>query len=192
MNILPNLTAALSITATPGTTFNAGQLIGILAATVNVGTTPTYQWYLNGSLVAGATSAIYSTDSLNDGDVVYCKVYSSYYCSTPSVLNSNSLVFTLRTTGITDMQLSLDNIKLLPNPNNGSFEVVGSVGGFNTKGNITISNMLGQTVYNAEATIANGILRSQVAMNPTMVNGIYMLSILVGEERKVIRFVVSQ
>lgn len=192
MNILPNLTAALSITATPGTTFNAGQLIGILAATVNVGTTPTYQWYLNGSLVAGATSAIYSTDSLNNGDVVYCRVFSSYYCSTPSILNSNSLVFTLRTTGIADMQLSLDNIKLLPNPNSGSFEVVGSVGGYNANSTIAISNMLGQTVSTTQATIENGILRSQVQLDPSMTNGIYMLTITVGEERRVMRFVLSK
>jgi hypothetical protein len=90
------------------------------------------------------------------------------------------------------MQLSLDNIKLLPNPNSGSFEVVGSVGGYNANSTIAISNMLGQTVSTTQATIENGILRSQVQLDPSMTNGIYMLTITVGEERRVMRFVLSK
>lgn len=56
------------------------------SATNNAGPTPGYQWQVNGVAVANTES--YTTDSLNNGDVVRCIVTTSFMC--PASLNGNS------------------------------------------------------------------------------------------------------
>lgn len=53
------------------------------AATVNEGASPVYQWLVNGGPV-GTNSAVYSSSSLSDGDVVTCQLSDPADCITPS------------------------------------------------------------------------------------------------------------
>ncbi len=48
--------------------------ITFTASSISMGPSPSYQWYLNGSAVSGATAANYTSSSLISGNTVYCKV----------------------------------------------------------------------------------------------------------------------
>src|SRR6202007_2125430 len=58
-------------------------------STTNAGTSPAYQWKLNGTNVA--TSLTYSTNTLVNGDVVSCVLTSNAVCATPTTANSNNI-----------------------------------------------------------------------------------------------------
>lgn len=74
------------------------------SATNNAGTTPGYQWQVNGIDVAN--TANYTTDSLNDGDVVRCVVSTNFMC--PASLNgiSNNIAMSILPTTIATVSIS--------------------------------------------------------------------------------------
>ena len=87
----PVLTAAVSISASSGTVC-AGTNVTFTATPTNPGTTPVYQWKLNG-LNVGTNSATYSNDTLLlNNDVVTCEMTSNANpCLTGSPVTSNAI-----------------------------------------------------------------------------------------------------
>ncbi|MGQ9863460.1 MAG: PKD domain-containing protein [Bacteroidia bacterium] len=79
-------TASISASAT---SICSGQTVQFIA-TAPAGVS--YQWYLNGVPIAGATASTYTTSTLNDGDVVSCVVTTAGGCSA----TSNSLAITVQ------------------------------------------------------------------------------------------------
>lgn len=57
------------------------------------GSTPQYQWVMNGVDIAGANGASYSSNSLSNNDIISVKFVSSQQCILPSV--SNNVVFSV-------------------------------------------------------------------------------------------------
>jgi hypothetical protein len=68
-------TAAVSISGTPNPSC-AGQSVTFTATPTNGGTSPTYQWKVNGNNV-GTNSPTYTTSSLSNGDIVTCVMTSN-------------------------------------------------------------------------------------------------------------------
>ena len=90
MAVSTPVTPAVSITAS-ATTICAGTSVDFTATPVNGGTTPGYQWALNGSNV-GINAATYSNSTLNNGDVITCLLTSSIGCITNQSATSGSIV----------------------------------------------------------------------------------------------------
>jgi len=81
--ILPALVTATASTSTPC----LGASVTFTANPTNGGTSPTYQWLKNDSLLQGATNATYSTNSLMTGDKFNVILVSSLTCG---LLNSDT------------------------------------------------------------------------------------------------------
>ena len=64
------------------------------ATPLNGGTTPTYQWKVNGTNV-GTNSNIFSTSTLTNGQAVTCTMTSNASCTTTPTANSNSISMTV-------------------------------------------------------------------------------------------------
>ncbi|MBL0105205.1 MAG: T9SS type A sorting domain-containing protein [Bacteroidetes bacterium] len=99
MTITSGLTPTVSVSANPGSTICAGTNVTFTATGTNGGTTPSYQWKLNGANV-GTNSATYSNASLVGGDAVSCVMTSNASCLTTSTATSNTVTMTI-TTGVT-------------------------------------------------------------------------------------------
>ena len=72
----------------------SGTSVTFTASPTNGGSNPTYQWKINGSNV-GSNSAIYTTNSLTNGQVVTCVMNSSLSGVLSSPATSNSITMTV-------------------------------------------------------------------------------------------------
>ncbi len=93
MDVSTSVPMTAIITAYPGTTVCAGTTVTYTAANSNWGTTPSFQWYLNGNPV-GSNSSTYSNVPV-DGDAIYCVITSSLSCVTGNPATSNTLTITI-------------------------------------------------------------------------------------------------
>ena len=88
------VTPSVSIAAAPGSTICAGTSVTFTATPTNGGTTPAYQWKLNGSNV-GTNSNTYTNTSLANGDQVQVEMTSNNPCASPTTANSNTITMTV-------------------------------------------------------------------------------------------------
>ncbi len=93
ITVNPELPVSVSITADPSGAVCSGTSVTFTATPVNGGTTPLYQWYVNGT-PAGTNLSTYQYIP-GDGDVVTCELTSSEACATGSPATSNALTLTV-------------------------------------------------------------------------------------------------
>jgi hypothetical protein len=89
VTVLSTVTPSAAITAS-ATSICSGQTVTFNSTITNGGTTPSYQWKVNGINV-GSTSAQYSTSGLINGSQVQLIVASSISCANPLTASSNTI-----------------------------------------------------------------------------------------------------
>lgn len=89
-----------SISISGSTSICSGTSATFTATATNGGTTPTYQWQVNGSNV-GTNSATYSSSSLTNGANVTCILTSTAACPSPTTATSNTVTVTVNATPAT-------------------------------------------------------------------------------------------
>lgn len=82
INLSPAPLPSIAVTLTPNDTVCAGTPVTYTATPTGV-SSPTYQWYVNGSLVGGGSSSF--TYIPVTGDSVYCKLFATSTCSSGTV-----------------------------------------------------------------------------------------------------------
>lgn len=86
---------AITITAN-GNSICAGTPVIFMAATINGGTAPVYQWRKNGQPV-GTNSNAYQDNALMNGDLISCDLTSSLTCVSISNVSSNTITMLVTT-----------------------------------------------------------------------------------------------
>ncbi len=182
---------AVSIIAQQGTVVAQGQQVDFSTFVTNAGPSPRYQWMINSTFVTGATSSAYTTSTLSDGDSVSCIVYGTSPCG---LITRNTVIMKVTpATGIVATANNANAIRLLPNPNNGSFVISGETGSLSDQPVLVeVTNILGQVVYRNMVQTTNGHINENVNLVGSVANGMYMLNISAGDERRTFRFVISQ
>lgn len=94
MAVTSSVTPSVSITANPGNTVCSGTSVTFTAVAVNGGSTPAYQWQVNG-VNAGTNSDTYTSSTLADGDVVTCVLTSNSSCASSSTATSNDITMSV-------------------------------------------------------------------------------------------------
>ena len=92
VGINPSVSPSVTVTVSPGDTVCAGTTVTFTATPFNGGSTPTYQWYINGVAVTGATLTTFTRSTLYDYDTVTVEMTSSATCATPSVAEDGKRV----------------------------------------------------------------------------------------------------
>ena len=95
MNMSTAVTPAISLAITTGANpLCAGSYVVFTASSSNGGTSPTYQWQVNG-LNVGTNNVSFGTSSLVNNDVVSCMLTSNAGCVTSSTASSTGLTMTV-------------------------------------------------------------------------------------------------
>lgn len=97
MSVVSSVPTSVSISSAGGTSVCQGASVVFTAIPTNGGTSPSYQWQVNGSNV-GTNSSSYSTSSLASGDIVICFMTSNVSCPSSAISASNSLTMTVNST----------------------------------------------------------------------------------------------
>ena len=108
-NIKLSVTAKIlpTITITSDTTSAcAGSPVKFTSAITHGGLMPAYQWKINGRDVAGATLSTYTATSLNNQDVVTCRLISDENCLISNSATSNGITVTITPSPIPLIQIS--------------------------------------------------------------------------------------
>jgi hypothetical protein len=92
MNVTSNVTPSVSISGT--SSICTGTSVSFTATPTNGGSSPSYQWKLNGSNV-GTNSTTYTNDALVNGDVIICLMTANNTCQTTSTGTSNSITMSI-------------------------------------------------------------------------------------------------
>ncbi|MBX2905848.1 MAG: T9SS type A sorting domain-containing protein [Taibaiella sp.] len=181
---------AVTIVAEPGTNVKQGVSVTFMAHVSGAGPSPKYQWLVSGAEVPGATTATFVSGNLENGDSVTCTVTGSGACGKASL---NSVIMSIEPTGITPLVISGADLKLMPNPTNGSFVISGTVGSKVDEAiTFEVTDMLGQVVCRGNTIARAGSLNERIELKGTLANGMYMLSVSNGNDRKLFHFVLKQ
>ncbi|MCD6012937.1 MAG: C-terminal target protein [Flavipsychrobacter sp.] len=190
MSVSAPATPVVTINATPGLNISAGYPLALTATASNAGSTPTYQWKVNGIAVAGAVGETYINNTYEDGDQVTCEVSSSGTCA--GIMGSKTVTVRIIGVGVNDVNTLTSDIKLLPNPNKGTFTLKGTWGVATDAVTVEITNMLGQVIYSNNVAISNGTIDERIQLSNTLANGMYLLNLRSGSGSKVFHLVVEQ
>ncbi len=87
----------------------------------------------------------------------------------------------------------LFEVSMFPNPNNGSFTLLGSIGSKQDEViTIEITDMSGNVISHTIETEPGGIINEHVSIGMGLANGIYLLTVKSKNEQKILRFVVER
>ena len=171
----------------------SGSVDTFIAIASNGGTSPSYQWRLNGSPVAGATGSIYVTSTLTAGEIISCEETSNKPCATPETAISGGITVSVIPAGVQQIAAGNGSFTVSPNPNKGSFTIDGR-----TTSNavelvtITVTDVLGQAIYSQQAETGNGYFSRLVQLDNSIANGMYLVTITSGQDRIVFHIVVEK
>ncbi len=95
MTVNPAVTPSVSIAITTGANPTcSGSALTFTATPVNGGSTPSYQWKVDG-VNAGTNNVSFSTGTLTNGQVVSCVITSNAPCASISTATSNNITMTV-------------------------------------------------------------------------------------------------
>jgi hypothetical protein len=95
MSVTSSLPASVSISANPSSSICTGTNVIFTAIPTNGGTSPTYQWNINGTNISGATNTTYASSALSDGDIISCEMTSNATCVSGSPATSNTIIISV-------------------------------------------------------------------------------------------------
>jgi len=181
----------VTINASPGTNVAIGQFDTLTAVVANGGISPHYQWLVNDLPVAGATSNTFISNNFHfpEQDSVTCLVTSDMTCSATSF---GWVYISLYPEGVTT-QTQAGGFTILPNPNNGSFTIRGTLPtGTDQEVTIELTDLLGQVVYQEKVQAPGGKVNERINAGQTIANGMYLLTLRSGETNNVFHVVIEQ
>ena len=184
---------SVNLLVMPGNRIVAGETVTLVATVAGFGGTGlSYQWEIDSTPVPGATSDTFTSSSFTSYDSVTCAVTGYSICGSTTRDVSTIIIDTIAT-GVQTIYAGAGDVKLVPNPNNGTFTIKGAMGtNVDEPASLEITDMLGQEVYKKEVAIHNGRINEQIQLSASLANGVYLLNLKSGSDIRVFHFVIEQ
>ena len=191
----PTVTPVNTISTAMGDSISyLGQIVTFNAEITYCGSAPTYQWYLDGVPVSGATGVSYSTTVFNN-DTIYCVNTCNTPCATQLTDTSNTLVIYanyLTTEGTNILQTKYSNLSLYPNPNTGNFTISSkSDHSANNVVDFDVQDITGKVIYSGKLSPQNKQINEKVSL-PNVAPGQYILRAITGNTVEFVQFTVFE
>jgi hypothetical protein len=175
INILPSIMPTLVIDAPVDTTLCVGMEVTFEADATNGGTAPIYQWQRNGILV-GMDTPTYTTNDLEDGETVNCRLISSEECAMPNPVMSNNLEIMVDSCEVATFEVFPDSEwTIAPNPTNGEFIL--TINADLEDVTVQIFNINGKIIKKEYIKNTQNGLRTKVINMRSIINGTYFIKI---------------
>jgi hypothetical protein len=84
------------------------------------------------------------------------------------------------------------DLAIVPNPNNGSFQIKGTIAGSDPKVSLELRDLAGQVIYNKAVVANDRKLDEMVQLENTVARGIYILTVHSGSSSAIFQVVVAQ
>ncbi len=171
-----------------------GQIITFYSSTTYCSSSPTFEWFLDGHLVPGATSYAFTT-TIYYNDTVYCVVTCHSPCATRNYDTSNTVIVfaDYLSVGVRELQSKAGNCMLYPNPNNGTMVLNGNVAGWGDDAvGYMITDVTGRVLDNRQMTVDGGKFTQIISMNDLLAAGHYFVRVYGPGINKVLPFVVEK
>ncbi|GAA3760126.1 hypothetical protein GCM10022423_08850 [Flavobacterium ginsengiterrae] len=164
--VSPDITASVSISASPAGAICAGTSVTFTATATNQGSSPTYQWYKGTNAIPSATTGTYTSNSLVNLDAISVVMFSNASpCLTGSPATSNTITMTVNptpaapTASVTSQPTCANNTGTItitnPAPAPG---ITYSIDGSTYTNNTGIFGGLAPTTYNVTVRNASGCI----------------------------------
>jgi hypothetical protein len=167
VNVTVNKNPKAQITAGGPTTFCTGGSVELTEAAV---AGCTYQWFKGATPIAGATSLTYTATTSGNYKCRVTKTATGCYKNSNSIAVSVPCKEGLPAGETGEMMNGEDAFSIFPNPNNGSFNISGSISNETV---IEIVNSLGQLIYTKKLNSLN-YFTAAISIN-NFVTGIYFV-----------------
>ena len=103
MNVTTPVSPTLAVTG--NTTICSGETVTLDVTGTNLGSTPTFEWFVDG-VSSGQTTTSFSANNLLDGQIITCEVISSIDCYISNTAVSNNMVVNVTTSLNPDISIS--------------------------------------------------------------------------------------
>ena len=186
-------TPSVTLRAYPGTGIDVWHIDSMHAYVTNGGSYPTYQWYVNGHVIPGATNASFIRHEFFNRDSVACIVTASGPCGGNTTKKSLTITLHASGVGVGNVANAATNLVLVPNPNKGTFSIKGTTNGTSDEEmSVEVVNMIGQVVYSGKVMSRNGTIDEQMQLSSDLANGMYILNLNSATGRSVFHFVIEK
>jgi len=146
---------------------------------LSTGSFVTYQWYLNGTPIPGATNQDYTAST--DGD----------YTVTVTDANGCTGTSAISPVGVAVLNSNISSILIVPNPSDGVFTITGYLSSTNAKAEMEIIDVTGSVIYKTQLKVVNNQLNHPINLEQRIAAGTYYIKLTTDAATQVIRFVKS-
>lgn len=188
ITVNPIVVPSITVTSSTVGTVGVGTVVNYTTSITGGGSAPTYQWFVNGAPVAGATNATFST-SVSVRTCVSCVLYSSAPCAQYSSMGSNQICLEVDYSGVNNVNKGTFSMTLFPNPNSGQFTLSGMLNsGSGDDLSYEVVDMTGKVVYTGRAAVVNGLVHQDISLDDKIVPGQYIMKVLMADGTEYIHF----
>jgi hypothetical protein len=190
MKVAPTPAPNVNITTHTANIINVGRVDTMWATVSNAAPAVSYQWYINGTAMVGATSSRFVANPVFDRDSFACVVTNLGPCGGTSA--SKSIIVTLYDLAVKPVGTT-SSIAVVPNPNKGTFTLKGTFGtAVDQDVTIEVTNVLGQVVYSNKVVAQNGSINERIQLANGLANGMYILNMRSETDHATFHVVIEQ